>query len=203
MPAEAALVPVSEYVLIGVILAAFGLIGFRRGVNRELITFVAVLISLAVTSLFTDALVPVANRLNRIIQFALEGGLYANNASAAWEAANQAPDLVHNANGKAALELVIFAIPVLISYLIGLRFKRTLNIGQKLLGLLMGCVSGFFIAQHFVPILFPAGQTSLVLETGSTTSVLQDTQVVAVLVVITVVILVAFGLYSARHVVKR
>ncbi len=203
MPADTAIVPVSEYTLIGVVLAIFGFIGFRRGVNKELITFIAVLIALVITSLFTDALVPVANRLNRVVQFALKGGLSSGNASAAWEAASQMPDLVSTPQSKAVLELALFVLPIIISYLFGLRLKGGPNGGQKLLGMLMGCVTGFFIAQHFIPILFPAGQTTLVLDTGSTKSFFQDTQVVAVLVVVAVAILIAFGLYSARHVTKR
>ncbi|MHB9032865.1 MAG: CvpA family protein [Anaerolineae bacterium] len=203
MPAEAAYVPVNAYVLIAAALAVFGSIGFRRGVNRELVTFIAVLVALAITSLFTDALVPAVNRMNRVSHFALSGGLSGANTSESWNAANQVPDLVGSPASKAVLELMLFMLPVLISYVIGMRFKGAINTGQKLLGMLMGCVTGFFIAQHFSPILFPAGQTALVLATGSTNSLLQNTQVVAVLVVVTVVILVAFGLYSSRHVVKR
>ncbi len=202
MPADAAVVPVSEYVLIAAALAIFGIIGFRRGVNRELVTFVAVLLALAITGLFTDALVPVVNKLHRIVRFAVSGGLSAGD-SAALDTVGQIPDLVSTPASKAVLELVLFVIPVFISYLVGLRFRGAVNIGQKLLGSLLGGVTGFFIAQRFGPILFPAGQTNLVLATGSTNSLLQDTQVVAVLAVVAVVILIAFGLYSARRVVKR
>lgn len=203
MPTNPTTVPVNEYVLIAIALAVFGLIGFRRGVNREFITFAGVLVALAVTSLFANSMLPLVNKMYRIAHFVFAGGINAENPTVGWNEAKQLPDLVRTPMGKAILELVIFSIPVLLSYLIGGRTKAAGGAGQHLLGMLMGAVSGFFIAQHFVPILFPAGETRLELATGPATNLLQNTQVVAVLVVVVVVILVAFGLYSSRRVIKK
>jgi uncharacterized membrane protein required for colicin V production len=196
-------VSVNEYVLIAIALAVFGLLGLRRGVNRELITFGGVLVGLAISSLFANSMLPLVNRMYRIAYFVFAGGINAENPTVGWNAAKLLPDLVRTPTGKAILELVVFSIPVLLSYLIGLRAKVASSIGQRLLGMLMGAVSGFFIAQHFIPILFPAGETRLELATGPATNLLQNTQVVAVLVVVVVVILVAFGLYSSRRVIKK
>jgi len=201
--ADTAVVNVNAYVLVAAALAVFGSIGFRRGVNRELVTFGAVLFALAASSLLTSALTPFVNTLFRIGHFVLSGGLGAENTSAAWNEARALPDAVQSPASQALLKLTVFSLPVLLSYLAGMRVKAALNAGQRLLGMLMGGVSGFFIAQHLTPILFPAGETRVALATGSATEILQNTQVVAVLVVVTVVILVAFGLYSSRHVVKK
>jgi uncharacterized membrane protein required for colicin V production len=196
-------VSVNEYVLIAFALAVFGLIGLKRGVNRELITFAGVLLALALASLFAGSLLPLVNKMYRIAHFVFAGGINSENPTVGWNEAKLLPDLVSSPMSKAILELVVFSIPVLISYLIGARAKAASGIGQRVLGMLMGAVSGFFIAQHFVPIVFPTGQTRLELATGPATNVLQNTQVVAVLVVVVVVILVAFGLYSSRRVVKK
>jgi hypothetical protein len=196
-------VSINEYVLIAIALAVFGVIGFRRGVNRELITFASVLIALAISSLFAGSMLTFANRMYRIAHFVFAGGINAENPNIGWNEAKLLPDLISSPLSKAILDLVVFAIPVLLSYLIGSRAKAVTNAGQRLLGLLMGAVSGFLIAQHFIPILFPAGETRLELATGPANEVLQNTQVVAVLVVVVVVILVAFGLYSSRHIVKK
>jgi hypothetical protein len=196
-------VSVNEYVLIAIALGVFGVIGFRRGVSRELVTFAGVLVALALSSLFAGSMLPLVNRMYRIAYFVFSGGINAENPATGWNEAKLLPDLVRTPIGKAILELVVFSIPVLLSYLVGIRVKSAGGAGQHLLGMLMGSVSGFFIAQHFVPILFPAGETRLELATGSATNLLQNTQVVAVLVVVVVVILVAFGLYSSRRVMKK
>jgi uncharacterized membrane protein required for colicin V production len=196
-------VSINEYVLIAIALAVFGLIGFRRGVNRELVTFAGVLVALALSSLFASAMVPFVNKMYRITHFVFAGGISAENPTVGWNEAKLLPDLVNSPMSKAIMELVVFSIPVLISYVIGGRVKAAGGAGQRILGMLMGAVSGFFIAQHFIPILFPAGETRLELATGPATNVLQNTQVIAVLVVVVVVILVAFGLYSSRRVIKK
>lgn len=203
MAANPLTVSINEYVLIGIALAVFGLIGLRRGVNRELITFAGVLLALAISSLFASSMLLFVNKMYRIAHFVFAGGINAENPTVGWNEAKLLPDLVASPLSKVILELVVFMIPVLLAYLIGNRAKATTNAGQRLLGMLMGAVSGFLIAQHFVPILFPAGETRLELATGPATDLLQNTQVVAVLVVVVVVILVAFGLYSSRHVIKK
>ncbi|NLV73215.1 MAG: hypothetical protein GXY52_00815 [Chloroflexi bacterium] len=202
MTVQAARFGINEYVLIGFGLLVFGLLGFRRGVNRELLTFGAVLVGLAISALLGDVLVPAVNRLARIVSFALGGGL--SGSGGAWLTAQQRPDLVSSPESRKWLGLVLFGLPILLSYWVGMRLARPVNFGQRLLGFLVGCLTGFFVARKVQPVLFPSGVTSLVLNTGQTGDILQNTQVVAVAVVISVVVLVAFGLYSARRpVVKK
>ena len=87
-------VNLGEHTVLIFILACFALIGLRRGVNRELLTFVGILIGIWITDKLGPTLHERVNRFYRLGRFALSGGLSGDDPAAEWQKAKQLPDLV-------------------------------------------------------------------------------------------------------------
>ncbi|MHB1319366.1 MAG: hypothetical protein ACYCYF_12180, partial [Anaerolineae bacterium] len=68
---------VNQYVLLAIVAAVFGLIGYRRGIQRELIVLLALVVAIAAVGFITDTLVDPLNRFYYLQKFAREGGLSA------------------------------------------------------------------------------------------------------------------------------
>lgn len=73
---------VNQYVLIALVAAVFGLIGYRRGVRREFIVLLSLVVAIAALGFITDTLVEPVNRFYYLQRFAREGGLSADDPSA-------------------------------------------------------------------------------------------------------------------------
>ena len=74
-----------QFAMIGLILGLFAIIGFRRGVGRELLSFAGVCLGLLVASMLTPALVPLANRGYRLLRLAARGVLSTDDPLPLWQ----------------------------------------------------------------------------------------------------------------------
>ncbi|MGI5915041.1 MAG: CvpA family protein [Anaerolineae bacterium] len=189
---------VNHYLFLGLILGAFGFIGFRRGAKRELLSLVGIVLGILVAKPLAVMIQPRLNHFYRLARFALSGGLSSPDPMATWTQIRQSPGLVHTAQQQVWLQLAIFGAIVLIFFFIGQgRISKGGSLVPNTLGLFVGAVNGFLFAYYLLPLLMPAPQTVIALETGSARQALTEPEVMARMVVFLVMAVIAFGLYSA------
>jgi hypothetical protein len=191
-------VNVSEFLLMGLILGLFALVGFRRGVHRELISLVGIGLGMLVANGLTSSLVPSVNRYYRMLQFARGGGLSAADPTAAWSATQSAPNLIRTTSQQQTLGMAIFLLVALAFIVVGQIWgARPRSLGLRLLGLLMGLINGFLVARFLTPILFAAPRALIALPSGEVQARLTDSQTIAFAILFFVGVIIALGLYSA------
>jgi uncharacterized membrane protein required for colicin V production len=185
----------------------FGLIGFLRGVAREIITTIGIIIAYAAVKQGESSLVSWANRLFRMAMFALRGGLAGNDPTAAWGQVSGLT-LVKTDGDKLILKLFVFVSAVILAYIVGnkrlsgktvpfgpLAIYPNLPLMSRTLGLVAGLMEGYLIAYFVIPEIFPKRRTVISLPTGETVSFLG--KYMPFVFVGFVAILIAFGLRSA------
>lgn len=191
-------VNVSEYLLMGLALGLFALIGFRRGVHRELISLIGIGLGMLIANGMTAALTPTVNHYYRMLQFAVKGGLSAPDPTAAWAASQSAPALIRTTTQQQTLGVAIFAVVALIFVGIGQwRGAPPRSFGLRVLGVLMGLINGFLVARFLTPVLFAAPRALIALPSGEVQAALNNSQTIAFVILFFVLVLIALGLYSA------
>lgn len=197
-------IALSQSVLLGVILAVFAYLGFRRGVNRELLLTLGIVLGILLSPRMALILTPWVNRFYRLGRFALSGGLFSDNPAAAWQAASGLDDLVESPRDQLILTLVIFSSFVLLFFIIG---RKRLPLGKTLilrvLGALAGAVNGFLIAYFLSPHLLNVYETTVILPSQELRTTLTATETIARAVFVFLAVMIAFGLYNARGSRKR
>jgi uncharacterized membrane protein required for colicin V production len=189
---------VSQYLLVGLLMGVFGLIGFRRGVNRELISLLGLGVAVLVATQVAPSLDDQVNRFYRMVRFALGGGLGSDDPAAAWEAAKVLPALIETEAQQRLLSVVVFAIMALLVYMVGdRRVAPTEAFLARLLGLFVGLINGFLVAYYLAPIVFTASQVNITLQSGDVQATLTDGQTLARLGLFLICVLIAVGLYNA------
>jgi hypothetical protein len=189
---------VSQYLMMGIALATFAALGWRRGVNRELLQVVGITLALLVSNRLAVELGPAVNKFYKLGRFALSGGLTSDDPTAAWRRAQALPELVKTPDQIRLLALVVFSSIVGFFYLWGQ--QQIAGPGAwalKFLGLCTGAVNGFLITYYLLPILLPKPQAVIKLHSGELQQTLVSSQTIAYVVSAFVIILIAFGLYSA------
>lgn len=191
-------VNVSEHVLMGLLLGLFALVGFRRGVHRELISLVGMGLGMLAANALTGPLIPSVNRFYRMARFALGGGMSAADPTVAWRQAQAAPDLIRTAAQQQTLGLVVFLFVVLL-FIIGGQIwgAKPRSLLLRVLGALMGLINGYLVARFLTPVLFAAPRALIALPSGEVQARLTDTETLAFAVLFFVGIIIALGLYSA------
>jgi len=189
---------VSQSLVLGLAIGLFGLIGFRRGVNRELLFAVGIVLGILLASELSGALEPYVNRFYRLGKFALRGGLTSNDPAAAWQELKDEPLLIRDAQGQRNLSVGVFIATALLFYLLG---EGSLPAPGspilRLLGFLAGCVNGYLIAYYLVPIIFAKPVAVIAMAGGDMRQTLTDADTIARVVLISIIVLIAFGLVSA------
>ena len=193
--------------VLAIIGAVFGLIGFSRGVAREIITTLGIIATYAVIRWGESFLVRWTNKFHKLLIFAAKGGMAAEDPTAIWPQVANLPPLVETESERLFLRLIVFAFLVLVSYAAGNRFLRSktvpfgplaiypkLSLLSRLLGLATGLMEGYLIAYFVLPEVFPKPETVIKLPTGPVAGFL--TQYVALVFVGFVAVLIAFGLRS-------
>jgi len=193
-------ITIGYYLPVGATLLFFGFLGFRRGVNRELFSMFGIALGMWLASSLGPALVPLANRLYKLLRFALTEGLTSGDPTAAWQNAKAWPDLIRTTADVQLLALGVFVVIVLLFYLWGQGRARPPQTGMsKLLGLVAGGINGFLIAYFLFPALLPKSTAVITLPSGQINATLGNRQTVALAIVIFTVLLIAFGLHSASR----
>ncbi len=187
--------------------AVFGLIGFLRGVAREIITTVGIIIAYAALKWGELSLIGWANQLFRMAMFLLRGGMAADDPTGAWGQVSSL-SLVKTDGDKLILKLFVFTFAVILAYVVGNRCLsgKTVPFGplaiypdlpllSRSLGLVSGLIEGYLIAYFVIPEIFPKTKTVISIPTGDTVNFLGA--YIPFVFVGFVAILIAFGLRSA------
>ena len=187
--------------------AVFGLIGFLRGVAREIITTIGIIIAYAALKWGELSLIGWANKLFRIAMFVLRGGLAADDPTVAWGQVSGL-SLVETDGEKLIFKLFVFTLAVIWAYVVGnkrlsgktvpfgpLAIYPDLPLLSRSLGLVSGLIEGYLIAYFVFPEIFPKTETVISVPTGTTVEFLGE--YIPFVFVGFVAILIAFGLRSA------
>lgn len=198
--ASPAIVTVDQVVLMAIILGVFGLIGFRRGANRELLTLVGMAIVFVLLTQLLDNLTPIINRLHKLGRFALGGGIMADDPTVVWGQVKGLPGLISTDGDQRNLGTLLFALLAGVSYFIGSRAAPPANNSMsRVLGLLLGAVNGFIIASYLFRYALVTTKATIELSSGEMRETVMSGQTIGRIVTLLVVALIALGLYGATR----
>lgn len=186
----------------------FGLIGFLRGVAREIITTIGIIIAYAIVRGGEASLVRWANKFHKLALFVMRGGLTAEDPTVIWPQVANLPPFIATDADKAIFRLVVFLSLAVLAYIVGnkilsakkvpfgpLAIYPSLSLLSRLLGVAAGLIDGYLIAYFVIPEVFPKRETIIRLPTGTVTGFLN--QNVVFVFIGFLVILIVYGLRSA------
>lgn len=195
------LMPLEVVALFAVVFIVFG---FVRGVRAEAWITTFILLTFVVLETFGDTLTTWANRVYRLSRFALAGGIIAENPVDIWQEFANAPPLIETGSEQVLFRLSVLLALYLLGTIIGrLTVKRTLepvglrlvrklpDLGERLLGALLGGVNGFLIAFFVLPRVLPADKETVIVlpKTTVVTDYMNENIVNVGFVVIVIVVL--------------
>ena len=188
--------------------SVFGLIGFLRGVAREIITTIGIIIAYVVIRWGESFLIRWTNKFHKLAVFALRGGLTADDPTTVWPKVANLPPLIGTDGGKLIFRLFVFVLLVILAYIVGNRrlsgktvplgplvIYPNLSLTSRLLGLATGLMEGYLIAHFVIPEVFPKPETVINLPTGATAGLLG--QYLPFVFIGFLAVLIVFGLRSA------
>lgn len=184
--------------------AIFIIIGFIRGVRAEVWITVFILVAFLVLQVAGDTLITWTNRIYRLTRFALAGGIIAENPVEIWEDFADLPPLIESDGEKLLFRITLFLVLYLLGLIIGrIAVRRKLvpvgfqlirklpDLGERLLGAVLGAVNGFLIALFVLPRVLPAQKETIIVvpETNVVTDFMSDNIVNVGFVVLVIIIL--------------
>ena len=179
------------------IIGLFALIGYKRGIVRELVATPAILLAPVISPWLGQALKPWVNRFYRLGLFALYGGLVSDDLTGVMTKVKKVPPLIQTDADMASLGAIVFLVIIVAGYLLGQRFIKTANDRVTyVMGGVMGAINGYLLIQNVVPRFWSAQYAVVVVPTGGLLQLLRG-QAVIVLVV-AFIALVSYGLRLAR-----
>lgn len=153
----------------------FAILGFTRGVRAETWVMAFILIAFVVLQTLGDTVVKYANQIYRLLGFALAGGIIADNPVEIWQRFAGKPPLIETETEKVLFRLALFLLFYLLGLLagriavrrkltpLGFRLIRQLpDLGERLLGTVLGAVNGFLIAMFVLPRVLPAEKETVI-----------------------------------------
>lgn len=174
-----------------IFVALFAYLGYRRDVRRNLMFFGGLLVATLLCQVNSKPLVPIVNRLARLLLFAVKGGVLADNPLPIWEAVKKRPPLVNVDDPQNMLwfNTVVFVVLGVFSYWLGNRLwrggapdilamarsrlegkksKKSVNqmvsaFFTQLTGTVVGGLNGFLVAMFFIPRYLAATKTLVVI----------------------------------------
>lgn len=192
---------VSQYAMMGILLGFFGLIGFRRGIRRELITLVGIGLAVLIVTYTVSPLVPQVNRFHRLAHFALNGGLGAENPGDVWEQTTQGlPPLVSGRDEEQVLGVLLFLLLIFLAYIFGnYTVPPPYSLFLRVIGFFAGMFNGFLVAIYLLPTIFPEPRVAVTLPGAEVQATLTSQQAIARAIALFVFVMIALGLYSASQ----
>ena len=167
--------------------------GLRRGVFRELLALVGVFLAIVVGGGGARFLEPWVNRFYKLGMFALRGGLATDDPASVLTEMGDLTRLVSTESDLLVLGTAAFALIVLVFYLVGeLVVDPPETTSQRLSGVVLAGVNGYFIAYFLAPRHLPAPETTIRFSTEGLLALLTQNLIKVVLVF--VIILIVLGL---------
>lgn len=206
-----------DWGLVSAIMIVFAIIGFGRGVRRELLITFAILLVLVVLSWFEAPLVAMVNRLWRLVLFALLGGLTADNPGELFnERVRNRPPLIDTADTGDMFwfRLVFTALVLGFAYWLGRRVKvlattpfrvvelfRVPTLLGRIVGAAAGAINGFLLVALIAPRIGMGTRQILVVPSQAITQMQDYWAFAAALALIAVIIIAgwSWGGGSARQ----
>jgi uncharacterized membrane protein required for colicin V production len=181
-----------------VVVFLFGLVGYQRGVLRELVAAPAILIAPFLGPWLGAVLKPWVNRFYKLLMFARYGGLATDDLTGVMEKVRNVQPLVNTPEDVVRLGSVLFLLIIAAGYLIGeWKVKGPADRWARLLGAAMGAINGYVLIQVLLPRFWTAQFAVIVVPTASVLQMFHG-QVAAVLVV-AFAVLTLYALRLARR----
>lgn len=195
------LMPLEVIVLFSIV---FIVVGFTRGVRAEGWITAFILIAFVILRVLGDTLITWANRIYKLTRFALAGGIIAENPVEIWQQFADKPPLIESDTEKLLFRMALFLVLYLLGFVIGrIAVQRTLepvgfrlirklpDLGERLLGAVLGAVNGFLIAFFVLPRVLPAEKETVIVipKTSIVAEFMAENLINVVFVVIVMVIL--------------
>jgi uncharacterized membrane protein required for colicin V production len=188
--------------IVGLFLGVFALVGSRRGISRELLALMGILLAILLSSTVAEKARPQVNRLYRYGRAGTSIMLGASDPGEEFAKASKAPDLVNDRNAT-RFHLIVFLLFVLFSYILGqIQIPAPTTLLPRLLGVFVGGVNGYAIASYVLPTMIPKDLT-LRVPAVEARSLLTEGETVARVLFFFVVVLIIFGLWSASSARKK
>jgi len=205
-------IPVDAVIFILALIAVFILIGFYRGLVRELILTLFIIGAQFILTHRFDSLVAWVNRLYRMFLFALKGGLVADDPVAIWTSVRKLPPLVETQQEKLAFTIAFLAGAVILGYVVGngLVKAKLPSVGIPLLwrprallphilGALGGAVNGYLIVNYLLPRLLTKPTTVIIVPAGKVSDLLQINLINVAIAILLIIIIVGLQASSGRR----
>lgn len=185
------------YLVIGFVVL-FGLMGLRRGIFKELLALVGVLLAIAVGKWGASSLKSWVNRSYRLVMFALKGDLVAEDPASVLAEISGLKLPVTTDYDLVILGTAAFGLVVLAFYLLGeFVIHPPKTVLQRLLGVILAGMNGYFTAYFLVPRHLPTSETTIRFYTSGMTDLL--TQNLTRVVLAFVIILIVLGLQMSTR----
>lgn len=188
--------------ILGLVLAAFATLGFKRGWVREGATFGGVILAWSISARLGDAILQFLNRTTRSILFVVQGGIESSDPARLVRSLNET-QLADLQRPQIPLA-IMFGILVIIAYVLTNRFlQRQRPIPGKIGGSLIAMLNGFLIA--FVMLQAPSLQSKMVLSVSLPTkegTAIAEQYTPGVLVAV-VGVIIAFALFTSIRTARR
>ena len=180
------------YLIVGFVVL-FGLMGLRRGVFRELLALVGVILATVVGRWGARFLEPWVNRFYKLGMFAFRGGLATDDPASVLTEMGDLTRLVSTESDRLILGTAAFALIVLAFYLLGeFVVDPPETWSHRLSGVVLAGVNGYFIAYFLAPRHLPAPETTIRFSTEGLLALLTQNLIKVVLAF--VIILIILGL---------
>ena len=188
--------------IVGLFLGLFAVVGFRRGISRELLALMGILLAILISATVAEAASPQVNRLYRYGRAGASIVLGADDPGEEFAKASKMPDLVNEEN-ETSFHLIVFVLIALLFYILGeVQVPAPKAIPPRILGLFVGAVNGYVMATYLLPTMIPKDVTVEV-RAMEARSLLNEGETVARVLFFFVVVLIAFGLWSASDSKKK
>lgn len=173
----------------------FGIIGYRRGLVRELVAAPAILLAPVLGPRLGTVLTPWVNRFYKLFMFARFGGLVTDDLSAVMEKVGEVQPLICTEGDVVALGIVLFLLIILCGYLIGeWRIKEPGDRLTRWLGAVMGAINGYLLVQVVLPRFWKAQFAEIIVPTAGVLQLFHGQLAVAAVVGFFVIVLFALRL---------
>jgi len=190
----------SSFVLLGLLLGIFGVLGFKRGIRRELIGLVGIIVAILIVSQSLPSLKPKINQMYRMARLAWNIGVQKQDPGQAWAEASQQPDIIQSSDEERALAILLFVLITALGYLLAQRYvPEPHTLWLRFLGLLGGLFNGFWIAMYALPLVFPEPTTTITVPSGEVRAALSNEYIIARVIAVFVFVIIALGIYSASN----
>ncbi len=166
-----------------VVVAVFAVLGYRRGILRELVATPAIILAPVLAPWLGTVLTPWANRFYRLFMFARFGGLATDDIGAVMEKVRQVPPLICTPEDVVRFGVILFLAIIALGYFLGQwRVKGPGDRVARLLGAIMATVNGYLLVRILVDQVWPTQFVTVVVPMGSVAQLFQA-QTAAVLIV--------------------